>query len=260
MKGWCRASTAGDAVLQQARLDGEREDLLRLRLLDRMAADRRPDRRRRSRRASSIRKYIVIWACNSISTNLHHWPFVLEAQKRGAKVVVIDSYTLAHRQAGRLAHHAEARHRRRARHGRHRRDDRATALSTADCVDKHTVGFDELSRARARSSRPTMSSSVTGVPAADIARFAHEFATSAAFRHPHGRRARAARRRRADHPRRVRHPGARRLMASCRRRTVADAAVGVPGRLGARVAARLHQAGHARGQQPPARPGARPAR
>ena len=27
-------------------------------------------------------KYIVIWACNSISTNLHHWPFVLEARKR----------------------------------------------------------------------------------------------------------------------------------------------------------------------------------
>ena len=37
-------------------------------------------------------RYIVIWACNSISTNLHHWPFILEAQKRGAKVVVIDSY------------------------------------------------------------------------------------------------------------------------------------------------------------------------
>src|SRR5215467_12038879 len=37
-------------------------------------------------------KYIVIWACNSISTNLHHWPFVLEARKRGAKIVVIDSY------------------------------------------------------------------------------------------------------------------------------------------------------------------------
>ena len=34
----------------------------------------------------------MIWACNSISTNLHHWPFVLEAQKRGAKVVVIDTY------------------------------------------------------------------------------------------------------------------------------------------------------------------------
>ena len=35
-------------------------------------------------------KYIVIWACNSISTNLHHWPFIAEAQKNGAKVVAID--------------------------------------------------------------------------------------------------------------------------------------------------------------------------
>src|SRR2546427_33078 len=45
-------------------------------------------------------KYIVIWACNSISTNLHHWPFVLEAQKRGAKVVVIDSYKSRTAKAG----------------------------------------------------------------------------------------------------------------------------------------------------------------
>ena len=37
-------------------------------------------------------KYIIIWACNSVSTNLHHWHIVKEAQKRGAKVVVIDAY------------------------------------------------------------------------------------------------------------------------------------------------------------------------
>ena len=42
-------------------------------------------------------RYIVIWACNMISTNLHLWPFVLEAQRRGAKVVVIDP--LRHRTA-----------------------------------------------------------------------------------------------------------------------------------------------------------------
>ena len=35
-------------------------------------------------------RYILIWACNMISTNLHLWPFVAEAQRRGAKVVVID--------------------------------------------------------------------------------------------------------------------------------------------------------------------------
>jgi anaerobic selenocysteine-containing dehydrogenase len=35
-------------------------------------------------------RYIILWACNTTSTNLHHWPFLAEAQKRGAKIVVID--------------------------------------------------------------------------------------------------------------------------------------------------------------------------
>ena len=35
-------------------------------------------------------RYIVIWACNVISTNLHLWPIIAEAKRRGAKVVVID--------------------------------------------------------------------------------------------------------------------------------------------------------------------------
>ena len=37
-------------------------------------------------------KFIIIWACNSVSTNLHHWHIVKDAQKKGAKVVVIDAY------------------------------------------------------------------------------------------------------------------------------------------------------------------------
>ncbi len=41
---------------------------------------------------------ILIWACNMSSTNLHLWPFVAEAQRRGAKVVVIDP--VRHRTAG----------------------------------------------------------------------------------------------------------------------------------------------------------------
>ena len=39
----------GRPLLQSPRLDGEREDVLRVGLLDRLAADGRPDRRRRSR-------------------------------------------------------------------------------------------------------------------------------------------------------------------------------------------------------------------
>ena len=42
-------------------------------------------------------RYIILWACNIRSTNLHMWPFIKEAQERGAKVVVIDP--LRHRTA-----------------------------------------------------------------------------------------------------------------------------------------------------------------
>ena len=35
-------------------------------------------------------RYIIIWACNVISTNLHLWPIIAEARRRGAKLVVID--------------------------------------------------------------------------------------------------------------------------------------------------------------------------
>ena len=35
-------------------------------------------------------KFILVWACNVVSTNLHLWPYITEARKRGAKVVVVD--------------------------------------------------------------------------------------------------------------------------------------------------------------------------
>ena len=31
-------------------------------------------------------KYIVIWACNSVSTNLHHWAIVQDAKKKELKL------------------------------------------------------------------------------------------------------------------------------------------------------------------------------
>ena len=48
-------------------------------------------------------KYIVLWAINTISTNLHHWPFIAEAQARGAKGRGDRSGLDADRQARRLA-------------------------------------------------------------------------------------------------------------------------------------------------------------
>ena len=200
-------------------------------------------------------RYIVIWACNSISTNLHHWPFVLEAQKRGAKVVVIDSLPLAHGQAGRLAHHAEARHRRRARHGHHRRADRERPCRPGLGREAHGR-LPRACRARGRV-HAGLCGACDGRTGARHRQVRARVRHHPAFGHPHGRGARAACRRRPDHPRGLRNPGACRLMAPCRRRVVADAAVGVPGRLGARVAARFHSPRHARGQQSPARPRAR---
>ena len=121
-------------------------------------------------------RFIVIWACNSISTNLHHWPFVLEAQKRGAKVVVIDSYKSRTAKAGDW-HICP-------RPG----TDGALAMGfinsmiqqklvDQDWVDKHTYGYAEL-KARAAEFTPEYVEKVTGVKAADVVQFAKEFATA----------------------------------------------------------------------------------
>ena len=121
-------------------------------------------------------KYIVIWACNSISTNLHHWPFVLEAQKRGAKIVVIDSFRSRTAKAGDWHICPKP------------GTDGALALGIInslvdqglvdqDYVDKYTHGFPEL-KARAADFTLDYVEKVTGVKAADIKKFAREFATA----------------------------------------------------------------------------------
>ena len=123
-----------------------------------------------------MRNIIVIWACNSISTNLHHWPFVLEAQKRGAKVVVIDSYRSRTAKAGDWHICPKP------------GTDGALAMGfinsmieqglvDRDYVEKHTYGFEEL-KARAAEFTPDYVEKVTGVKAPDIAKFAREFATT----------------------------------------------------------------------------------
>ncbi len=121
-------------------------------------------------------KYIVIWACNSISTNLHHWPFVLEAQKRGAKIVVIDSYRSRTAKAGDWHICPKP------------GTDGALALAVInsmceqglvdqDYVDNYVHGFPEL-KERAADFTPEYAEKITGVSAADIRKFAQEFATA----------------------------------------------------------------------------------
>ncbi len=121
-------------------------------------------------------KYILIWGMNVMSTNLHLWHFVLEARKRGAKVVVIDP--MKSRTAKQADWHVACRP----------ATDGALALALIhvivaeglvdrDYVDRHVVGFDELA-ARAAQYPPEVAEQITGVPAADIRKLAREFATS----------------------------------------------------------------------------------
>ncbi len=121
-------------------------------------------------------KYIVIWACNSVSTNLHHWHIVHEAQKRGAKVVVIDSY--ASRTAKEADWHIAPKV----------GTDGALAmammhviieegLQDQDYIDNYTHGYKELA-ARAKTRTPEWAEKITGIPAADIRKFAREYATT----------------------------------------------------------------------------------
>jgi anaerobic selenocysteine-containing dehydrogenase len=121
-------------------------------------------------------KYIILWACNTISTNLHHWPFIAEAQAQGAKVVVIDPVKT--RTARRADWHIPIRP----------GTDAALALGMIhvivnedlvdhDYVDKYTLGFDELTQ-RASGYPPEKVAAITGVPASDIRQLAREYATT----------------------------------------------------------------------------------
>ncbi len=121
-------------------------------------------------------RYIIIWACNMMSTNLHLWPFVAEAQRRGAKVVVIDP--MRHRTAKQADWHIPIRP----------GTDGALALAmmhviiTEGLTDEayvrdHTVGYADLVE-RVREHTPEWASEQTGIPADDIRTLAREYATS----------------------------------------------------------------------------------
>jgi anaerobic selenocysteine-containing dehydrogenase len=121
-------------------------------------------------------RYIILWACNVQSTNLHMWPFIREAQGRGAKVVVIDP--VAHRTAQHADWHIPIRP----------GTDGALALGImhvlmaeglvdADYVARYTTGYDELA-GRAREYPPERVSAITGVPCDDVVTLAREYAAA----------------------------------------------------------------------------------
>jgi anaerobic selenocysteine-containing dehydrogenase len=121
-------------------------------------------------------KYIIVWGMNMVSTNLHAWPFVLEARSKGAKIVVIDPYKS--RTAKQADWHIALKP----------GTDGALALGMMnviiqeglvdyDYVEKYTLGYEEL-KARAAEFPVERVAEITGIPAADIVKLAREYATT----------------------------------------------------------------------------------
>jgi len=119
-------------------------------------------------------KYIVLWASNVITTNIHLWHFIIEARKRGAKLVVIDPVRT--RTAKQADWHLAIRP----------GTDAALALGIMnviiqenlvdlDYIEKYTVGYVEL-KERASQFPVTHVSQITGVSVEDIQTLARDYA------------------------------------------------------------------------------------
>lgn len=121
-------------------------------------------------------KYIIVWGMNMLNTNLHAWPFILEAKSKGAKIVVIDPVRT--RTAKQADWHIPI----------NPGTDAALALGMmnviiaenlvdSDYVAKYTLGLEELS-VRVAEFPPEKVEKITGIPAADIRTLAREYAKS----------------------------------------------------------------------------------
>ena len=121
-------------------------------------------------------RFIILWACNMLSTNAHMWPFVEAAKKNGAKLVVIDPV--------RTQTAALADQHLRVRPG----TDGALAMAMIhvivheglvdrDYVDRHTVGYAELAEHSARYT-PEYAAAETGLDAEVIRQLARDYATA----------------------------------------------------------------------------------
>ncbi len=120
-------------------------------------------------------KYIIAWASNIHGNNVHLWPFVEEARRNGAKLVVIDPYRT---RTARVADwHIPI----------NPSTDVALAmgmmhiivrdgLHDEDYIARYADGFAELQE-RLPKYTPKQVSEWTGIPAKDIERLAHEYAT-----------------------------------------------------------------------------------
>ncbi len=121
-------------------------------------------------------RLILLWGTNTLTSNMHLWPFVLEAGQRGARIIVIDP---ARTRTARAADEWIP-----IRPG----TDGALALALmhtiigenlhdVDYVNLHTLGFESLAE-RVQSWTAERASAITGVPAERIQQLAREYATA----------------------------------------------------------------------------------
>lgn len=119
--------------------------------------------------------YIIAWGANIHGNNIHLWPFIEEARRKGAKLVVIDPYRT--RTAKCADWHLPI----------NPGTDVALALAMMhviigerlydeDYVQRYTLGFEQL-RERVRDYAPEKVASWTGIAAEDIRKLAREYAT-----------------------------------------------------------------------------------
>ena len=121
-------------------------------------------------------KLIIAWGANILGTNVHLWPFIVEARRKGAKFYTIDPHQ---NRTGKLSDRHYA-----IRPG----SDTALALAMMHVIlaenledrayiDAHTEGFDAL-KEKVRQWTPQRAAELTGIPAEDIVQLAREYATT----------------------------------------------------------------------------------
>ena len=118
-------------------------------------------------------RFIVLWGTNTIVTNLHLWPIILEARRRGAKVVCIDPVRT--RTAEASDWHLQIRP----------GTDTVLALAVMhvlirdalvdhEYISNHAIGYGELAQSVAQWT-PSHAAEVTGLSATEIEQFAREY-------------------------------------------------------------------------------------
>ena len=120
-------------------------------------------------------RYIIVWASNIHGNNVHLWPYIVQARRKGARLVVIDPYRT--RTAACADWYLPI----------NPGTDGALALAMmhviigeglydADYVENYTLGFDELSE-KVKAYPPEHAAQWTGIAAEDIRKLAREYAT-----------------------------------------------------------------------------------